>query len=168
MAPDVPGAVFALITAFPQIEAIRAVAHYEAAEAVPHLILLLRHDEPAVRWNAARSLGKLRVAAAVPDLVAALTDDQAAVREHAAEALGEIGPAAAEAVPALIMALSDPDCRVRRDAVRSLGQIGPAAKSALSAVEARSRGDDDVAVRAAAERALRLIDPGHSDSGDKK
>lgn len=162
LAPHVPDAVPALVKAFPRIEAIRAVARYgaKAADAVPALVGLLKHPDPAVRWNAARALGKLEITAkpAVPDLVAAMSDPDAEVREHAAEALGDIGPPAADAVPALVKVLADPDYRVRRDAVRSLGNMGAAAKPALAAVQAR-KADADERVRAAAAVAERKIDP---------
>lgn len=162
LAPHVPDAVPALVKAFPRVEAIRAVGRYgeKAAEAVPPLVGLLKHESAVVRWNAARSLGKLQLTGkpAIPNLVAAMTDPDKDVREHAAEALGDIGPAAAEAVPALVKVLDDPEPRVRRDAVRSLGQIGPAAKAALAAVQARKK-DENENVRTAAGEAERKIDP---------
>jgi HEAT repeat protein len=163
LAPDVPGGVQALIPLFPDVEAMRAVARFGPAggEAVPSLIVILKHDDPTVRWQAARALGKIGVPAvpAVPELARLATSDpEPLVREHAAEALGDVGPAAADGIPALVQALHDPVARVRRDAVRALGQMGLAAKGVLADVRAL-HDDPDADVRAAAGRALRLIDP---------
>jgi HEAT repeat protein len=166
LAPDVPGAVPALVKLFPDIEAIRAVAKFGPAgsDAVPALTALLTHENPTVRWQAIRTLGKIREPSlpTLPDLMRlTLSDPDALVREHAAEAMGDIGPAAAAGVPALVKALKDPDPRVRRDAIRSLGQIGPAAKDALEDVR-KATEDSDSNVRIAADRAVRLIDPAAS------
>lgn len=163
LAPDVPGAVPALTTLFPDIEAIRAVARFgpAGAEAVPALVALFRHDDSTVRWQAVRAVGKFGrpAVAAVPELIRLTgSDPDAIVREHAAEAMGDIGPAAAAGIPALVKAMHDPVARVRRDAVRSLGQMGPTAKGALADVRAATS-DPDPDVKAAATRAARLIDP---------
>jgi len=161
LAPDVPGAIPALVAMFPDVEAIRAVARFGPAgdEAVPALVALFRHDDPTVRWQAVRAVGKIGRPAAVPELIQLTgSDPDPLVREHAAEAMGDIGPAAAAGVPALVKALHDPVARVRRDAVRSLGQIGPAATAALADVRAATE-DPDPDVKAAATRAARLIDP---------
>jgi HEAT repeat protein len=163
LAPDAPDAVSALMALFPDVDSIRAVSRFGAAggDAVPQLTELLRHEDPTVRWQAARTLGKIGVPAltAVPELARLTTSDpESLVREHAAEAMGDIGPAAAAGIPALVMALNDPNSRVRRDAVRALGQMGPAAKNVLAAVEDSKR-DSDPNVKEAAMRASRLIDP---------
>lgn len=163
LAPDVPGAVPALVNLFPDIEAIRAVAKFGPAggEAVPALAALLTNENSTVRWQAIRTLGKIHEPSlpTLPDLMRlTLSDRDPLVREHAAEAIGDIGPAAAAGVPALVKALKDPVAKVRRDAVRSLGQIGPAARAALDDVR-KATGDPDSNVQAAATRALRLIDP---------
>ncbi len=163
LAPDVPGAVPALVELFPDVEAIRTVARFKAAGAgaVPRLTELLKHPDAAVRWNAGRTLGKIGEPAksAIPGLVAQLASDPVPlVREHAAEALGDIGPAAASAIPELAKALADPEWKVRRDAVRALGQMGPAAKGVLAKVQAL-KADPEKGVKEAAGRAERLIDP---------
>ncbi len=161
LAPDVPGAVPKLVELFPDVEAIRAVAQFRgaAAEAVPRLTELLTHENPRVRLNAARTLGKIGEPStpAVPALVGRMASDQDAdVREHAAEALGDIGPAAAAAIPDLVKALADKAPNVRRDAVGALGHMGPAAKAALPQVQTLKT-DPDAEVRAAAERAEQRI-----------
>jgi len=163
LAPDVPGGVRALVAFFPDIEAMRAVASFgpAGAEAVPALIATLKYEDPTVRWQSARALGKIGVPSvpAVTELARlTISDPDSLVREHAAEALGDIGPAAADGIPALVKALHDPVARVRRDAVRALGQMGPAAKAVLGDIRSLQK-DSDADVRAAAERAVRLIDP---------
>ena len=163
LAPDAPGAVPALVTQFPDIDAIRAVAKFKAggADAVPELTKLLTHEDSTIRWQAVRTLGKIGEPALVtlPNLIDMMSGDAVSlVREHAAEAAGDIGPAAKDAVPALTKAMSDADHKVRRDAVRSLGQIGAAAKPALAKVK-ELRKDPEEIVRDAATKSARQIDP---------
>jgi HEAT repeat protein len=161
LAPDVPGGVSGLIKLFPDVEAIRAVARFKqaGADAVPKLIELTRHDQPAVRRQSVRALGKIGVPAlsSLPTLISLVeSDPEAGVREQSAEAIGDIGPAAAEGIPTLVKALKDTDTMVRRDAVRSLGQMGPAAKGVLNDVRALTK-DPEEKVRKAATDAVRLI-----------
>jgi HEAT repeat protein len=163
LAPDVPGAVSALVRCFPDRDAIRAVAEYKqaGAEAVVGLIQMTRHPDAAVRRQTVRTLGKIGPGAldALPDLIALTTGDpEAGVREQSAEAIGEIGPAAAAGIPALVRALGDSNNRVRRDAVRSLGQMGPVAKGSLQEVLSLANDPDDD-VKKAAKDAARKIDP---------
>jgi HEAT repeat protein len=162
LAPDVPGAVPALVKKFPNVEAIRAVSAFKssAAEAVTQLTELLTHQDVAVRWNAARTLGKIGEPAlsALPAIVKQLGDPEPQVREHAAEAIGDIGPKAAAAIPDLVKALKDPDTMVRKDAVRALGQMGPAAKSVIADVSALKKDKEKIVVDFATI-AERQIDP---------
>jgi HEAT repeat protein len=164
LAPNVPGAVAALIKLFPEREAIRAVAEFRAAgaAAAPALTALTRHPDAAVRRNAVRTLGRIGQAAlpALPDLMTLTTGDpEAGVREQSAEAIGELGAAAAAGIPSLVTALRDGDAKVRRDAVRSLGQMGPTARKVLDSVAALAA-DPDENVRKAAVDAARKIHPG--------
>lgn len=160
--PELGGVVPALLNKLPETEVIRAVSDYKrhAAGAVPKLTVLLAHPDPAVRWNAARALGKIGESAkpATAAIVAQLADPVPLVREHAAEALGDIGPAVADAIPDLVKSLADPEWKVRKDAVRSLGQMGPAAKSVLARVQAM-KADPEAEVREKATVAERQIDP---------
>jgi HEAT repeat protein len=77
--------------------------------AIPALKTALQDENPQVRRQAARALGKMGPDAepAVPELTAAMNDTDAMVREAAAQALGKIGPAAAPAIPALIKAMEE-------------------------------------------------------------
>lgn len=164
LAPDLPGAVPALVSAFPDTDAIRSVAAFRAAAAgaVPPLVALLKNENPAVRRQAVRALGKIGEAARphVAEIVALTdSDPEAGVQEQAAEALGDIGPSiAAEAIPPLVRALKHPAVMVRRDAVRALGDMGPAAKGVIDDVKGMLK-DPEEEVRKTAERAVRLIDP---------
>ena len=53
LAPEVPGAVPALIERFPEVDAVRAVARFRDPAAVPPLTALLSHPDPTIRRNAA-------------------------------------------------------------------------------------------------------------------
>lgn len=165
--PDVPGAVAGLVNQFPDANAIRAVSNFGAkgAEAVPALTNLLKDNDPTIRWQALRTLGKIHEPSlpALDEMIRLAGEDpDPLVREHAAEAIGDIGPTAANGIPTLVKALKDPVARVRRDAVRSLGQMGPAAKDALPEIRA-AMNDPDSNVKTAATRAVRLIDPSQPD-----
>ena len=162
LAPEVPGAVPALVELFPDVGAVRAVAEFgpAAVGAVPKLIELLDHPDPMVRRNTARTLGRIGegAKAAVPALTARLTDPDAPVREYAAKGLGWIGPAAAAAIPDLVKLLDDEQPNARQGAVQALGDMGSAAKGQLATVQAM-KDDPDKSVQEAAARAERLIDP---------
>lgn len=139
------------------VPVIRALAKFgsDARQAEAELIARLGDPDPAIRWNAARALGKIHAGpAGIEALVRACTDKVPEVREHAAEALGDIGPPAASAVPALTGLLSDENFKVRRDSARSLGKIGPAAKAAAEALRKLAT-DPEQSVRAAAAQALK-------------
>lgn len=112
------------------------------AESMEHLDELLQQkdvrgieslvavEEPHVRLEAARALGRLRDPGSVPALVAAMGDEQVAVRWAAAKALSQIGP---PAVPALIETLRGSGGRLLPYSLWALGEIGnPEAISALS------------------------------------
>lgn len=162
LAPEVPGAVPALVELFPDVGAVRAIAEFglAAGDAVPKLTALLDDPDPTVRRNAARTLGRIGDAAksAIPALTARLADPDPPVRQYAARALGWIGPAAASTIPELVKLLADPDPVARQGAVAALGDLGPIAKGELAAVQAM-KDDLDKEVQAAANRAERLIDP---------
>lgn len=161
LAPGVPGAVPALVSLFPDRDAIRAVAEFReaGAEAVPPLIKLTKHGDAAVRRQSVRTLGRIGrpALAALPELMTlTASDPDTGVREQSAEAFGDIGPAAAAGIPTLVLALHDENARVRRDAVRSLGKMGPEARDALGAVQALAN-DPDEDVKKAAKDAARKI-----------
>lgn len=82
----------------------------------------LRDSESAVRWRAARALGKAGSREAVDALCVALVDPDENVRSHAAAALGQTGDTSS--VPALVMALKDRSADVRGWAAKALGELG--------------------------------------------
>jgi HEAT repeat protein len=146
LAPDEPGAVPVLVGLFPDREAIRAVGEFKqtGAPAVPPLIELLGHEDPAVRRQAVRALGRIGTPAleALPRLLELTArDPEPAVREFAAAVLGEfdtllqsqsrVYPGRAEILPVLVGALRDPEPGVRQEAARSLGRMETRAASAL-------------------------------------
>ncbi len=91
--------------------------------AVLPLMDALGDEDPGVRENAARALGKLEDPRAVPRLCGVLLDDvSAVVREHAATALGSIGDERAQR-PLLSAMQSDPDPVVREHASSALRQL---------------------------------------------
>jgi HEAT repeat protein len=108
-------------------------------------------DDPVVRREALRSIGKLRERApldpqtVIPLLLDGLADEDAAVRVVAATYLGILTDAADAAVPALIGAMRDEDPEVRAAAATALGSFGEAGADAIPALrKAASDPDEDV------------------------
>ncbi len=60
------------------------------ARAIPHLVPLLKHDDPVVRGDAANLLGIIRDKAAIPFLKKLLFDENPDVKLLAKEAIEEI------------------------------------------------------------------------------
>jgi HEAT repeat protein len=117
------------------------------------------NDDPVVRRESLRSIGKLKSRApltgkaVVPLLVAGLVDDVPSVRVVAATYLGIIHEQPEESVPPLIAALEDPDMEVRRAAATALGSFGEAAESAIPALR-KAAGDSDPDLAREAGRSL--------------
>jgi HEAT repeat protein len=112
----------------------------------------LSSDDPLIRREALRSIGKLKdraplePTAVVPLLIHGLQDADAGVRTVAATYLGIIHQGAAESVSALVAALTDPEADVRRAAAIALGSFGPDAEAAIPALrKAAGDPDEDVA-----------------------
>ncbi len=90
----------------------------------------LHSEFPAVRRQAAETLGRLGDRTAVPRLVETLGDPEPSVRREVAKALGQLKDR--RAVPGLIDALGDSDMNVRFFAAYALGEIrDPRARDAL-------------------------------------
>lgn len=130
----------------------------DARAAVPVLIRLAAHPDPAVRYRVAEALGAMgnHAREAVPVLAEILRSEMwsgAAIR-----ALGRIGPASASAVPELRDLLR----RTRHysdqvEILNALGAIGPSASSALPDLrEIAQRGGHLTAP--AAEQAIQKIE----------
>ncbi|GLV56596.1 hypothetical protein KDH_34350 [Dictyobacter sp. S3.2.2.5] len=104
---------------------------------VPVLIEALKDAVPAVRLQAARSLGRMRAAAAVPELLETLHSADEFVGTQIFQALVQIG---GPAVPALIAECSSLSAWTRWHCVRALGEINDAR---AVPVLARSLNDPD-------------------------
>jgi HEAT repeat protein len=160
--PNDDGALSALIAELATPNALAATKALvrcgpASVRGTPGLVKLLSNEDPEIRWNAVKTIGKIHAVDAIDPLIGALKDPADSVREHAAEALGDLGPAAAKAVEPLMTTLQDPYFKARRDAARSLGQIGPAAKAAIPTLEKLSKDDPQTIVREAAALAVKKI-----------
>jgi HEAT repeat protein len=82
----------------------------------------LLDDDPEIRADAAKRLGKAKAPEAIDSLVAVLDDPDEVVRVQAARALGEIGDP--RAVPGLAGLIDDPLSTVRVACAQALGRIG--------------------------------------------
>jgi HEAT repeat protein len=109
-------------------------------------------DDPLVRREALRSIGKLKdrapldAHAVVPLLIDGATDTDPGVRAVAVTYLGIIHEGGADAVEALITGLKDPEIDVRRSSATALGSFGGEAAAALPALrKAATDSDPDVA-----------------------
>jgi HEAT repeat protein len=109
-------------------------------------------DDPVVRRESLRSLGKLKARApldaqaVVPLLLEGLADPDPGVRTVSATYLGIIHEAPAAAVPALIETLADEEPDVRGAAATALGSFGADAAAAVPALKkATSDRNEDVA-----------------------
>jgi len=105
-------------------------------------------DDPVVRREALRSIGKLKdrapldARAVVPLLIKGVSDSDPGVRTVAVTYLGIVHEGGADAVDALVIALKDPEVDVRRSAATALGSFGEEAAPALPALK-KAAGDPD-------------------------
>jgi HEAT repeat protein len=135
---------------------------YMGKEALPPLRDALNNNDPIVRREALRSIGKLKDRApldgalVIPLLIRGLDDPDAAVRAVAATYLGIIHEAPQEAVPALANALSDPDAEVRRSAAAALASFEAYALPALAALQKAAADTNDDVAREAARTIVKL------------
>ena len=132
---------------------------FMGSAAVEPLRVALEADEPIVRREALRALGKLRERASidpqivVPVLLESLKDADAAVRQVAVTYLGIVRDRPDEEVKGLIGALQDPQAEVRQAAALALSSYGLDAEPAIPALTKASR-DPDEDVQREAQRAL--------------
>ena len=124
---------------------------FMGSAAVPTLRDAVKSDEPIVRREALRSLGKLRERASidpqivVPELLAALGDPDVTVRNVAVTYLGIVRDNPEKEVAGLISALADPEAPVRQAAAEALSGYGLLAEPAIPALKkAATDRDDDV------------------------
>jgi len=132
---------------------------FMGSPAVPTLREAVKADEPVVRREALRSLGKLRERASidpqivVPLLLEALGDPDASVRNVAVTYLGIVRDLPEKEVAGLITALSDSEPAVRQAAAIALAAYGTLAEPAIPALR-KAAGDPDDEVKREAGRAL--------------
>src|SRR5262245_31042832 len=134
---------------------VRAADPPPLAETIGALVQKLAAQNPTVRLQAIRDLGKLGKAArpAVPALLKTERDKDSAVGRRAAFALAQIG-----ALPELIQGVQDKDVRVRARSIHALAWFGPEAKEAVPVVTAALKDRND-SVRVAAIQTLGEIGP---------
>ena len=132
---------------------------FMGSAAVPTLREAIKSDEPLVRREALRSLGKLRERASidpqvvVPLLLEALADPDPAVRHVAVTYLGIVRDSPDKELAGLIKALSDPEAPVRQAAASAVAAYGPLAEPAIPALK-KAANDPDDEVKQEAGRAL--------------
>ena len=153
----------ALHLADPRFTEEAAVAlSFMGREAYAPLQQGMTSDDPVVRRESLRSLGKLRerapldAQAVVPLLLEGLEDEDADVRVVAATYLGILGDDADAAVPALIEGLSDEEPEVRAAAATALGSFGDAGARAIPALRKATRDRDEDVSREAGLALLKL------------
>jgi HEAT repeat protein len=91
-----------------------AAAHAAGAQLAGELRAVLHDSDPALRSEAARSLGILKIEAARDELVKALGDGVAEVRLESMRALDRIAPGSLAGTAMVTALMSDPDDRVSR------------------------------------------------------
>ena len=122
----------------------------------------LASDDPIVRREALRSIGKLKERApldasdVLPLLVARMTDADAGIRTVAATYLGIIHEGGAAAVDALIGGLKDPEVAVRLASATALGSFGEDAEPALPALRKAATDPDAEVAREAGVTLVKL------------
>ena len=108
----------------------------------------LTNDDPIVRREALRAIGKLKGRAALdtdavlPLLVHGMADEDSGVRAIAATYLGIVHEGGEIAVEALIDGLQDEEAEVRRSSATALGSFGADAAPAMPALR-KAMGDRD-------------------------
>ena len=119
-------------------------------------------DDPIVRRESLRSIGKLRERAPLepgmvtPLLLRSMRDADGTVRAVAATYLGIIGSLPEQAVPALTTGLIDDNPEVRREAATALGAFGADATPALPALRKASGDRNEDVAREAGRAILRV------------
>lgn len=135
---------------------------FMGSPAVAPLRDAIKSDEPVVRREALRSLGKLRERASidpqvvVPLLLAGLTDPDPSVRTIAVTYLGIVRDNPEKEVAGLIGALNDSEPAVRQATAVALSAYGAQAGPAVSALK-KAENDPDEDVKREAGRALVII-----------
>ena len=135
---------------------------YIGRDAYAPLRLATTSEDPVVRREALRSLGKMRgrapldPRAVMPLLLKGLSDPDPGVRSVAATYLGIIGENGASVVPALIETLKDEDPEVRAAAATALGSFEGQAETAMAALKTAIGDRDENVAREAGLSIVKL------------
>jgi hypothetical protein len=133
--------------------------------ALPPLQEALSSDDPLIRREALRSIGKLRFRAplesndVLPLVLDGMTDPDTTVRTVAVTYLGIMHEEPDESVPLLAQGLVDPDPAVRRASATALAAFGAEATKALPALK-KAAADQDADLSREAGRAIVAITGG--------
>jgi HEAT repeat protein len=105
-----------------------------AAECLPEVRAMVRHQHVRVRQEAVVALGRIvpEQAPEISELAEALQDPDLTVREHAVRALAGAG---SRSVPLLEKALAAPEVRIQVAALQTLCDVGPAGAEAVPEVQ---------------------------------
>ena len=132
---------------------------FMGSAAVQPLREAIQAENPVVRREALRAMGKLRERASIdpqiviPALLSALDDPDSAVRGVAVTYLGIVRDNPQTEVPGLMKALGDENSEVRQGAAVALAEYGTLAEPAIPALR-KAANDPDEEVRREAGRTL--------------
>lgn len=160
-APAIPEVAFVLTEPGLTAEAAIALSNM-GPDAFEPLRDGLRNDDPMVRRESLRSIGKLTERAplapgpVVAVLIQSLRDADDGVRTVAATYLGILHAAPEQSVPALVTALSDTNAEVRRESATALGSFGPAAVPAIPVLRKVSLDKNEDVAREAGRAIVKL------------
>jgi HEAT repeat protein len=135
---------------------------FMGSPAVAPLREALQAENPIVRREALRAIGKLRERASIdpqiviPLLLQALDDTDPAVRNMAVTYLGIVRDSPQKEVEGLIKALSDENSEVRQGAAVALAEYGTLAEPAIPALKKAANDPDDEVKREAGRTLVRL------------
>jgi len=135
---------------------------FMGSPAVTPLREALQSENPIVRREALRAMGKLRERASIdpqlviPVLLQSLDDADSAVRNVAVTYLGIVRDSPEKEVAGLIKALSDESSEVRQGAAVALAEYGTLAEPAIPALKKAATDPDDEVKREAGRTLVRL------------
>ena len=135
---------------------------FMGAPAVTPLREALQSENPVVRREALRAMGKLRERASIdpqiviPVLLHSLDDTDPSVRNVAVNYLGIVRDSPEKEVSGLIKALSDESSEVRQAAAAALAEYGTLAEPAIPALKKAATDPDDEVKREAGRTLVRL------------
>jgi len=137
---------------------------FMGAPAVTPLREALQSENPVVRREALRAMGKLRERASIdpqiviPVLLQSLDDTDPSVRNVAVNYLGIVRDSPEKEVTGLIRALSDESSEVRQAAAAALAEYGTLAEPAIPALKKAANDPDDEVKREAGRTLVRLAE----------